>query len=104
MAKSMTAAKRLALAADTAEFLAQVESWASGQAVRFAPVLDELIRWSEANGLEFARHVGVHHLVKFRLPGAKSAFWSVSPRRGDGAKLTVLNDPRYPEHLRGAAR
>ena len=35
-----------------AAFLDKVEMYASGQAKRFAPVLDELIRWSEANGLE----------------------------------------------------
>jgi hypothetical protein len=104
MAKSNTATNGPDLATDRAEFLTQVDRWAAGQAARFAPVLDELIRWSEVNGLEFVHHAGVHHLVKFRVPGAAAAFWSVMPRTGDGAKLTLLNDPRYPEPLRSAAR
>jgi hypothetical protein len=67
-------------------------------------VLDELIRWSEANDLKFTPHVGVHDVVKFSAPGAKLAFWSVTPRTGDGAKLTLLNDTRFPESLRTLAR
>jgi hypothetical protein len=87
-----------------ADFLAKVEGYASGQSARFAPPLDELIRWSEANGLAFAPHAGVHDLVKFSVPGSKTAFWSATPRTGDGAKLTLLNDPRFPEPLRALAR
>src|SRR5437763_1390661 len=98
------ATKRPDLAAGRAAFLSQVDRWASGEAARFAPALDELIRWSEGNGLEFAPHAGVHHLVKFCPPGERSAFWSVSPRTADGARLTLIGDPRYPEPLRTAAR
>lgn len=87
-----------------ADFLEKVEGYASGQSARFAPPLDELIRWSEANGLEFTHHPGVHDLVKFSVPGARMAFWSATPRTGDGAKLTLLNDPRFPEPLRTLAR
>jgi hypothetical protein len=87
-----------------AEFLERVEGYASGQSARFAPALDELIRWSEANGLEFAPHAGVHDLVKFSAPGATMAFWSATPRVSDGAKLTLLNDRRFPEPLRTLAR
>jgi hypothetical protein len=86
------------------DFLEKVEGYASGQSARFAPPLDELIRWSEEHGLEFTHHTGVHDLVKFSLPGAKMAFWSATPRTGDGAKLTLLNDPRFPEPLRTLAR
>src|SRR5438046_6018270 len=92
------------LATARADFLEKVEGYAPGQAARFAPALDELIRWSEANGLEFTPHAGVHDLVKFSVPGAKMAFWSATPRTGDGAKLTLLNDPRFPEPLRTLAR
>jgi hypothetical protein len=92
------------LATARADFLEKVEGYASGQSARFAPVLDEMIRWSEANGLEFTHHTGVHDLVKFSVPGAKMAFWSATPRTGDGAKLTLLNDPRFPEPLRTLAR
>src|SRR5438270_9969006 len=92
------------LATARADFLEKVEGYASGQSVRFAPALDELIRWSEANGLEFTPPAGVHDLVKFSTPGAKMAFWSAAPRTGDGAKLTLLNDPRFPETLRTLAR
>ena len=92
------------LATARADFLEKVEGYASGQSARFAPPLDELIRWSEANGLEFTPHAGVHDLVKFSAPGAKMAFWSATPRTGDGAKLTLLNDPRFPEPLRTLAR
>ena len=92
------------LATARADFLEKVEGYAPGQSARFAPVLDELIRWSEANGLEFTPHAGVHDLVKFSAPGAKMAFWSATPRTGDGAKLTLLNDPRFPEPLRTLAR
>jgi hypothetical protein len=92
------------LATARADFLEKVEGYASGQSARFAPVLDEMILWSEANGLEFTHHTGVHDLVKFSVPGAKMAFWSATPRTGDGAKLTLLNDPRFPEPLRTMAR
>ena len=92
------------LATARAAFLEKVEGWASGQAARFAPALDELIRWSQENGLAFTPHAGVHDLVKFSVPGATMAFWSATPRTGDGAKLTLLNDPRFPEPLRALAR
>jgi hypothetical protein len=92
------------LATARADFLEKVEGYASGQSTRFAPALDELIRWSEANGLEFTHHTGIHDLVKFTVRGAKMAFWSATPRTGDGAKLTLLNDPRFPEPLRTLAR
>jgi hypothetical protein len=92
------------LATARADFLEKVEGYAVGQSQRFAPALDELIRWSEANGLEFTHHTGVHDLVKFTVPGTKMAFWSATPRTGDGAKLTLLNDPRFPEPLRTLAR
>ena len=92
------------LATARADFLEKVEGYASGQSTRFAPALDELIQWSEANGLEFTHHAGVHDLVKFSVPGAGMAFWSATPRTGDGAKLTLLNDPRFPEPLRTLAR
>ena len=92
------------LATARADFLAKVDDYADGQGARFAPALDELIRWSEANGLEFTPHAGVHDLVKFSAPGAAMAFWTATPRPGDGAKLTLLNDPRFPEPLRALAR
>jgi len=92
------------LATTRADFLAKVEGYASGQSVRFAPPLDELIQWSEANGLEFTPNTGVHDLVKFSVPGVPMAFWSATPRTGDGAKFTLLNDPRFPESLRTLAR
>jgi hypothetical protein len=85
-------------------YLKKVEAYAAGQSARFAPPLDELIRWSEANGLEFTPHAGVHDLVKFSVRGAAMAFWTAAPRTGDGAKLTLLNDPRFPEELRTLAR
>ena len=74
---------------DTAlgKFLAQVEHVAPGQRDRFAAPLDELIRWSEARGLTFdAKTNSVSH-VRFRKAGSLS--WTVTPRGGDGAKLTV---------------
>jgi len=90
------------------KFLAKVEVWAPGQAVRFAPVLDDLIKWSEENswGVQFTHHTGVHHLVKYCVPGITTPFWSVVPRTSDGARLTLMNDPhpRYPEALRTEAR
>jgi hypothetical protein len=92
------------LATARADFLSKVKGYASGQAARFAPVLDDLIRWSEANGLEFTPHAGVHDVVKFSAPGARMAFWSATPRTGDGGKLTLLNDPRFPVSLRDLAR
>jgi hypothetical protein len=92
------------LATARANFLAKVEGYASGQSTRFVPALDELIRWSEANGLEFTPHAGSHDLIKFSIPGSRMAFWSATPRTGDGAKLTLLNDSRFPETLRTMAR
>ena len=84
--------------------MGKVEGYATDQSARFAKVLDELIAWSEANGLEFTHHTGVHDLVKFSVPGAKAAFWSACPRTGDGGKLTLLNDTSFPEPLRTMAR
>jgi hypothetical protein len=92
------------LATARADFLARVEGYASGQGIRFSPPLDELIGWSETNGLAFVPHVGVNDLVKFADAGATMAFWSATPRTGDGAKFTLLNDPRFPEPLRTLAR
>ncbi|MFO0851620.1 MAG: hypothetical protein U0871_24120 [Gemmataceae bacterium] len=92
------------LATAKARLLAKVEGYAPGQAVRFTPALDELIRWSEENGLRFAPHAGVHHLVKFCVPGRSAPFWAATPRTGDGCKLTLLADPRFPEPLRTVAR
>jgi hypothetical protein len=92
------------LATARADFLTKVEGYASGQAVRFTPPLDELIGWSEANGLVFLPHVGVNDLIKFADAGATMAIWSVTPRTGDGAKLTLLNDSQFSEALRTLAR
>jgi hypothetical protein len=102
MTKNLAVRTASDLGTARADFLARVEGWAGGQAARFAPVLDELIRWSDGNGLEYAPHPGVHHLVKYRLPGG-DPFWAVAPRTGDGAKLTLLC-PRSPGPLRDAAR
>ena len=99
MAKNMTIGKASDLATARADFLARVEGWAGGQAARFAPVLDELIRWSDGNGLEYAPHPGIHDLVKYRLPGS-DPFWAVVPRTGDGAKLALLY-PRAPGAVAG---
>jgi hypothetical protein len=75
-----------AIAADTAKFLAAVEAYAPGQAARFAPALDELIRWSEANGLEYRPPTAAQTLVRYAAGGR--VFWSAVARAGDGAKLT----------------
>jgi hypothetical protein len=86
------------------DFLAKVEGYAPGQAVRFTPPLDELIGWSDAKGLAFLPHVGANDVLKFADTGATTAFWAATPRTGDGAKLTLLVDPRLPEALRTLAR
>jgi hypothetical protein len=90
------------------KFLAKVEVWAPGQSIRFAPALDDLIKWSEENawGVQFTHHAGVHHLVKYCVPGVNTPFWSAVPRTGDGARFTLLNEPhqRFPEALRNEAR
>jgi hypothetical protein len=85
-------------------FLRKVEEYAPGQSSRFAPVLDELILWSDENQLEFSRHLGLHDVFKYCLPGSAKAFWSVTPRTGDGAKFSLLSDPRFPEVYRTEAR
>lgn len=90
------------IAADRAKFLAAVEAYASGQAARFAPALDELIRWSEENGLEYRPPTGAQTLIRYAAGGR--IVWSVVARSGDGAKLTLLNDLSFPEPLRDAAR
>src|SRR5258706_13464813 len=92
------------LAAARAGFLDKVEGYAPGQADRFAPALDELIRWSEDRGLVFAPRRGVAELVRFAEPGSGLTFWTATPRTGDGAKLTLLDAPRFPEPLRAIAR
>jgi len=83
------------LATATTDFLAKVESYAHGQAARFSPVLDELIRWSQGRGLEFVGPSRSLHAVTFRIPGAGSYFWTVRPRTGDGAKFGLLTDAGY---------
>ncbi len=90
------------IAADKAKFLAAVEGYASGQGVRFAPVIDELIRWSEEHGLEYRPPSETQSLIRYVAAG--KIFWSVVARTGDGAKLTLLNDRSFPEPLRDAAR
>lgn len=87
-----------------AAFLSRVEDWAPYQSARFAPALDALVAWSEENGLEFTRAAGVTPSVRYRVPGSKMPFWSVAARTGDGAKLNLLADPRFPEALRRVAR
>jgi len=91
------------LATARACFLDRVNGYAPGQAVRFTAPLDELIRWSEANGLVFMP-AKAKDLVKFSAPGSKLAFWSALPRADDGAKFTLLGEPRFPEALRTIAR
>jgi hypothetical protein len=90
------------IAAGTVRFLSAVEGYAPDQAARFAPALDELIRWSEENGLKYRPPTGAQSLVRYAV--GSRVFWSVVARTGDGAKLTLLNDPTFPEPLRDAAR
>ena len=85
-------------------FLRKVEGCAEGQSARFAPVLDELIRWSEMNNLSFIPPSKVLFLFKFFLPNEKLPFWCATPRLADGAKFTLLHDPNFPESLRNEAR
>src|SRR5829696_7650695 len=92
------------LVAARAGFLAKVESYAPGQAARFAPALDDLIRWSEVNGLTFDLRRRPAELVRFCVPDSKLPFWTATPRTGDGGKLTLLDAPRFPESLRAVAR
>jgi hypothetical protein len=87
-----------------AAFLKKVEDHVSGESARFAMPLDELISWSEGHGLAFAPHGGVHDLLKFSIPGATLAFWLLTPRPGDGAKLNLLGATGFPENLRTLAR
>jgi hypothetical protein len=89
-------------AAALADFLAKVEDHAWGQSIRFAPVLDELIRWSQENGLEHCPPTAAQALVRYAEGGR--IFWSAVARTGDGGKLTLLNDRSFPEPLRDEAR
>lgn len=84
------------------KFLSTVEGYAAGQSARFAPALDELIRWSDENGLEYRPPTAAQTLIRYALGGR--IFWSVVARTGDGAKLTLLNDLSFPAPLRDAAR
>ena len=85
-------------------FLSKVEQFSSGDSLRFAPVVDELIQWSRDNGLEFVPNTGVNKLLTFSIPGTGMAFWVVTPLVGDGAKIALLGDPKFPEPLRSEAR
>lgn len=91
------------LATVRGRFLDRVHGYEPGQSVRFAAPLDELIRWSEANGLVF-HDPGAKEFVRFSVPGTGWAFWSALPRATDGAKFTLFSDPRAPEFLRATAR
>src|SRR5690349_12453409 len=84
-------------------FLDRVNGYAPGQAARFTPALDALIAWSEANGLTFTPSK-VNEAVKFSAPGSRLSFWSVSPRTDDGAKFSLLTEPKFPESRRATAR
>jgi hypothetical protein len=77
------------LDASLGNFLARVEGYAPGQRTRFAPPLDELIRWSEDHGLVFDPPTGLQEVVKYRIPDGL-VVWTATPRTGDGAKLTVF--------------
>ena len=77
------------LPAARAKFLSRVEELASGQGVRFAPALDALIAWSQANGLAFDPPSATQFTVRFRIPGEKTNLWVATPRSGDGAKITL---------------
>jgi hypothetical protein len=90
------------LLAARANFLAKVEDHAWGQSTRFAPILDELIRWSQENGLDYRPPTAAQALVRYATDGR--IFWSVVARTGDGAKFTLLNDPGFPARLRDEAR
>lgn len=85
-----------------ANFLSRVEGYAWGQSARLSPALDELIRWSEDNGLQYRPPTGAQTLVRYTE--GNRVFWSVAPRTGDGAKLTLLNDTAFPGPLRDEAR
>ena len=92
------------LAAARAGFLDKVEGYAPGQAARFAPALDDLIRWSEDRGLVFDPRRRPVESVRFADGGSKLSFWTATPRTGDGAKLTLLDALSFPEPLRAVAR
>jgi hypothetical protein len=52
--------------------------------------------------LEYRPPTAAQTLLRYAAGGR--VFWSVVARSGDGAKLTLLNYPAFPESLRDAAR
>lgn len=85
-------------------FLDKVEDYAPGQAARFAPPLDALVEWSEANGLTFLPPSAAQTVFRYAAPDSRRVFWAVTARTGDGAKLTILTGSAFPKRLRAEAR
>ncbi|QEL14626.1 hypothetical protein [Limnoglobus roseus] len=92
------------LAAAKAKFLSRVEKMEAGESARFVALLDALIAWSEKNGLTYMPTTGQSDALKFSLPGSKLAFWTATPRKTDGGKLTILADTKFPDPLRAIVR
>ena len=81
------------LATAHADFLVKVEVWAPGRAKRFAPVMDELIRWAEekAWGVQFSRHDGSHEMVNY-LSKYRSGPVLIPPAEG-GSEAAAPGEP-----------
>jgi hypothetical protein len=91
------------LKAATTEFFAKVDRHAPDQAKRVREVLNDLLKWSDEQGLRFFdqdRKGSIRYCVR----GVSSALWVFTPHTKDGARLTLLADSQFPEDLRTEAR
>jgi hypothetical protein len=89
----------------TADFFAKVERHTPDEVKRVRAVLDDLLRWSAENGLNFF-HQTPKGPIRYCVKGVASPFWTFTPHSGDGARLTLLttSHPKFPEDLRDEAR
>jgi len=90
----------------TADFMARVDRHTPDETRRVRTVLDDLLRWSEEHawGVSFSASAPKGS-VRYCVQGVVAPFWAVTPRTGEGARLTLLGaHPRFPEELREEAR
>jgi len=90
-----------------ATLMARVDRHSPDESKRVRAVLDDLVRWSTENawGVSFSAN-GAAGQVRYCVEGMSNPFWALTPRSGDGARLTLLATAhaRFPEDLRNEVR
>jgi hypothetical protein len=87
----------------TEGFFAKVDRHTPDQSKRVREVLNDLVRWSDEQGLCVSNQKPKGP-ISYCLEGVAAPFWTFAPHTGVGAKLTLLADRQFPEELREEAR